>query len=130
MRRKLIRNGYIFYKTDKLPVYYSTSALYGIIERNILNVTRMSFKFLSLHQCLNNEIHHNMVFSKLNTRQTRAVSRGRLRLPEIQTTRYVLEGIKYKTVKIYNELPITMTTTNNIKNFKKMLHQWIVNNQN
>ena len=79
---------------NKLPVYYSTSALYGTIERNILNVTRMSFKFLALHvyQCLNNEIHHNMVFNKLNTRQTRAVSRGRLRLPEIQTTRYGLEG--------------------------------------
>ena len=73
-----------------------------------------------------------MVFNKLNTRQTRAVLRGKLRLPEIQTTRYGLEGIKYKAVKIYNELPITITTTYNIKQFKKILHKWImnINNQN
>ena len=117
-----------------LLVYYYTSALYGTIERNILNVTRMSFTSLALnvhvHQCLNNEIHHNKVFNKLNSRQTRAILRGRLRLPEIQTTGYGLEGIKYKALKIYNELPILMTTTNNIKKFKKMLHQLIMNNQN
>lgn len=44
-------------------------------------------------------------------------------------TRYGIEGIKYRAVKIYNDLPVSITTTNNMNTFKKMLHQWIKTNQ-
>lgn len=112
----------------RLPVYYSTRALYGTVARNILNVSQMSTKCLALyvHQCLNEDIHHNMLFEKLTYRQTRAATHERLKPPDIRTTRYGLESIKNRAIKIYNDLPTVLRTTTNMKQFKMLLHKWIL----
>lgn len=115
------------------PILYSTDSLYTTAAKDrICNINKMAQRILLLlvYQFINNTIHHNITFTIQNTQRTRTSTEVKIFVPKIRTTRYGLEGIKYKSAKIFNELPNEIKITKSYHKYKRKTHEWILSRSN
>lgn len=110
-----------------LPIYYSTTLLYGSTAKEMLSIKTLTKKYLILHvhQCIHNMIHNNTYFEQHTMGRTRATTLRKLKTPRSCTTRYGLDGIIYRAVQEYNLVPASILRLTNIQQFKKRLNLWL-----
>ena len=123
--RKYTRNNCVPYKIELLNL--CTIYLFCTVQRNYMKMWRKYTKsqLIFVKQCLLNSIHHTMTFSYQNTRNTRLNNRMTLTAPEVRTTRYGIDSFRYRSVKLFNEIPTELKLIPNIEKFKKMVTKWI-----
>lgn len=112
----------------KLPIFFSTSSLYGSVAKDILPIESIYKKSLLtfVQQCRFDAIHHTMTFETIQTRTTRATTNGRLKTPKVRTERYGRESIRYRACTYFNNLPPAITRIRNIFIFKKQIRPYLI----
>lgn len=101
----------------KVPTLHPKETLYRVTAKEILPIRSQYFKSLTtfVHQCVNDEIHHNTQFERLtHSFQTRLRTQDKLKVPRTTTTKYGLESIRYLSTTFYNRIPITITNDTNV----------------
>lgn len=76
---------------------------------------------------MTNAVHHTITFKKVSHRKTRAVTEQKLEVPAIRTEKYGKDGIMYRACTFYNDLPNHITIINNIRLYKRKIHQYLIN---
>lgn len=115
----------------KLPFRFPTRSLYDDIEKHILPIEKVYMKALIVfvHQCLFDLIHHTIIFERVETRRTRAMTHRKLKTHRMRTERYGKEGIMNRGLTYYNDIPVEIKQNSNINIFKRLVQQHLQQQQ-